>query len=150
VIREDNLTYEKKLKIGACGDVCTYCHRYIATKSRSKKKLIKVAELWHSLGLRDRVVTPEEIACTGCRPENSCRYKIVKCACGHNVNNCGECGQYACVSIKKAFARTAILAKKMKKTLSRKEYGQFEISALCKKQVLDGIHKAGIKGTVVG
>jgi hypothetical protein len=131
---------KKKLLIGACGDVCNYCHRYIATKSRNKKKLRRVAELWYALGLRDRVVEPEEIACTGCKPGNFCRYNIAKCAGEHNVNNCGECGKYPCGTIKKAFARTAELAKKMKKTLSKKEYRQFEISALRKKQVLDGIN----------
>jgi hypothetical protein len=130
-----------KLLIGACGDVCNRCHRYIATKSGSKKKLWEVAELWFRLGLRDRVVSPEEIASTGCRTGNSCRCETVKCADRHAVNNCGDCRKYACTRIKKAFTRTARLAKKLKKVLNKKEYRQFEISALRKKQVLDRINK---------
>ena len=132
----------KRIKlIGACGDVCNHCHRYIATKSRSKEKLRAVAELWFERGFRDRVVSPEEIACLGCRPENNCRYKIVKCVEKHGVCNCGECGKYPCARIKKAFARTALLKKKLKKAVSKKEFRQFEISALCKKDVLDRINK---------
>ena len=130
----------KQLIIGACGDVCDNCHRYIAAKSGSRKKLLETAKLWFELGFRDRVVQPEEIACSGCRPENNCRHEIVKCAEKHDVKNCGECGKYACARIKKAFKRTVALAKKLKKVLSRKEYRQFEISALNKKKILDEIN----------
>lgn len=39
--------------IGVCGDNCSYCPRYIATRSGKADELEEVKELWARLGLRD-------------------------------------------------------------------------------------------------
>lgn len=37
---------------------------------KTGEELHSTAELWQKIGYRDHVVTNEEIACTGCKPEN--------------------------------------------------------------------------------
>ena len=53
-------------KITLCGDNCTFCPRYNA---KTEADLQKVAELWHRVGWRDRIVSTEEIKCTGSHSE---------------------------------------------------------------------------------
>jgi hypothetical protein len=50
-------------KITLCGDNCLACPRYNA---KGYQELNKVAELWYRVGLRDTVVSNEEISCSGC------------------------------------------------------------------------------------
>jgi len=54
--------------LAPCGNDCSACPRQLATASRDPARLAAVAELWHFLGWRDRVVSNEEIACHGCPP----------------------------------------------------------------------------------
>ena len=50
-------------RITLCGDNCIECPRYNA---HSEAELKRVAELRYRVGWRDRVVTNEEITCSGC------------------------------------------------------------------------------------
>ena len=66
--------------IAACGNDCAACPRYNAHPyEKTETELRHTAELWMKIGYRDRIVSNEEIACNGCRPENWCRYRVVKC-----------------------------------------------------------------------
>ena len=56
------------------------CPRYnVHPYEKTEAELHHTAELWMKIGYRDRIVSNEEIACTGCSPENWCRYRVVKC-----------------------------------------------------------------------
>ena len=71
-------------KITLCGDNCNFCPRYNA---KTEADLQKVAELWYRVGLRDCVVSNEEIKCTGCLSHKKCTYELVECTKNHNVEN---------------------------------------------------------------
>jgi diamine N-acetyltransferase len=93
--------------IGACGDNCDECPRFSATRSGSRDELACVARLWFDLGLRDRVVTPDEISCKGCLPENRCAYTVQRnCAFQKGYRNCGYCREYPCAIVADTFRIT--------------------------------------------
>lgn len=48
-----------KDKITLCGDNCIYCPRYNA---KTEEELNKVAELWYRVGMRDRIVSADEMS----------------------------------------------------------------------------------------
>ncbi len=68
------------INLAFCGNDCNNCQRYIATKSGDKEQLNNVAIMWHKYGWRDTIVSPEEIACSGCSSATWCGYEIQKCA----------------------------------------------------------------------
>jgi diamine N-acetyltransferase len=87
-------------RIGACGDNCDECLRFIATKKGSDAELHKVAQLWFDLSLRDRIISTEEIRCNGCSPENKCAYREQRdCAFQRSFQNCGYCPDYPCLIV---------------------------------------------------
>lgn len=93
--------------IAACGNDCSACPRYVQPPfEKTEKELIHTAELWKKIGYRDRVVSTDEIACTGCRPENWCRYHVVKCCAARGIAHCGHCPDYPCDNIRECFAVT--------------------------------------------
>lgn len=110
--------------IAACGNDCSQCPRHLP---KSKAELQHTAELWLKIGYRDRLVSSEEISCSGCHPENWCRYDIVNCATGKQISNCGECENYPCDKIKKCFEVTESFAPSCKKVCTKEEYDE-----LCK------------------
>ena len=76
--------------IAACGNDCAVCPRYTAHPyEKSDEELHRTAELWMKIGYRDHVVSNEEIACHGCKPENWCRYRVVKCCEDRGIKTCG-------------------------------------------------------------
>lgn len=79
--------------IAACGNDCAACPRHLP---KTDAELKHTAELWQRIGYRDRVVSNQEIACSGCRPGNWCRYGIVECATARMIHHCGECREYPC------------------------------------------------------
>ena len=89
--------------IAACGNDCAACPRHLP---RTEEELHHTAELWHRIGYRDRVVSNEEIACSGCKPGNWCRYGIIDCVTERGLRNCGECGEYPCARAEECFRVT--------------------------------------------
>ncbi len=83
-------------KISLCGDDCLACPRYNA---RTDEELRAVAELWYRVGWRDRVVSNDEIACTGCDSYKECSYRLVECVREHGVEKCSRCGEFPCRKI---------------------------------------------------
>ena len=93
--------------IAACGNDCAACPRYTKPPfEKTPEELHNTAVLWQKIGYRDRVVSNEEISCTGCSVENWCRYNIVKCVSGKNLENCGQCENYPCETIRECFKVT--------------------------------------------
>lgn len=89
-----------------CGNDCNSCPRYMATISGNADRLKEVALLWKKVGWRDTVVSPEEMACRGCKTAPWCRYGIRECALDKAIGHCGECGQFPCEKVLKAFEKT--------------------------------------------
>ena len=78
--------------LAACGNDCSVCPRYTAPPyEKTGEELQHTAELWMKIGYRDHVVTNDEIACSGCRPENRCRYRVIKCCAEKGIKTCAAC-----------------------------------------------------------
>ena len=123
--------------IAACGNDCAVCPRYNkAPYVKTEEELRKTAELWMKIGYRDHVVTNEEIQCTGCKPENWCRYKVVKCTQEHGVDNCGQCEEYPCGNIKECFEVTKSFEPMCRKVCTEEEYEQLKKAFFEKEQNL--------------
>ena len=117
---------ERKI-IAACGNDCAACQRYTAYPyEKTKEELHHTAELWMKIGYRDHVVKNEEIACSGCKPENWCRYRVVKCCEDRVIKNCGECVEYPCDNMKECFEVTKSFEPMCRKVCTDEEYRQLK------------------------
>ena len=113
--------------IAACGNDCAVCPRYTAHPyEKSDEELHRTAELWMKIGYRDHVVSNEEIACHGCKPENWCRYQVVKCCEDRGIKTCGECSEYPCDNIKECFAVTKSFEPMCRQVCTDDEYKRLE------------------------
>lgn len=109
--------------ITLCGDNCFACPRYLA---KSEEELEKTAELWHRVGWRDRIVSAEEIRCTGCSSHKACTYHLVECIKKHGITKCNQCSCYPCEKINKMLERSKEYQKVCKVKCSKKEYQMLE------------------------
>ena len=113
--------------IAACGNDCAACPRYAAHPyEKTEEDLHHTAELWMKIGYRDHVVTNEEIACYGCKPENWCRYRVIKCCEDRGIKTCGECSEYPCDNIKECFAVTKSFEPMCRQVCTDEEYKRLE------------------------
>ena len=113
--------------IAACGNDCSACPRYVKHPyEKTEAELRHTAELWMKIGYRDRVVSNEEISCTGCKPENWCRYHVAKCCDEHGIGTCGECREYPCERIQECFAVTKSFETGCRKACTEAEFPQLE------------------------
>ena len=113
--------------IAACGNNCAACPRYTAHPyEKTDEELHHTAELWMRIGYRDHVVTNEEIACYGCKPENWCRYRVIKCCEDHGIKTCGECSEYPCDNIRECFAVTKSFEPMCRQVCTDDEYKRLE------------------------
>ena len=121
---ETVLSFEVEGKIiAACGNDCATCPRYIAHPyEKTAEELQHTAELWMKIGYRDHIVTNEEISCTGCKPENWCRYHVVKCCQERGISTCGDCSDYPCDSMKECFEVTRSFEPACRKVCTDEEY----------------------------
>ena len=128
--------------IAACGNDCAACPRYNAHPyEKTETELRHTAELWMKIGYRDRIVSNEEIACTGCRPENWCRYRVVKCCEEKGIPTCAACSLYPCERMRECFAVTLSFEPKCREVCTEAEYAQLKRAFFEKKQnlaMLDG------------
>ena len=85
--------------ISLCGDDCAVCPRYLA---KTDDELHQTAVFWEKAGWRDRVVSNEEISCTGCGSKGVCAFGLIDCVKSHEVQSCNDCAQYPCDRIRKA------------------------------------------------
>ena len=113
--------------IAACGNDCAACPRYVAHPyEKTDEELRHTAELWMKIGYRDHIVTNEEISCTGCKPENWCRYQVVKCCEDRGIKTCGECAGYPCDNMKECFAVTKSFEPMCRQVCTDNEYMRLE------------------------
>ncbi|MBO4888024.1 MAG: DUF3795 domain-containing protein [Firmicutes bacterium] len=111
--------------IAACGNDCSVCPRYVAPPyEKTAEELHRTAELWMKIGYRDHVVTNEEISCSGCKPENWCRYRVVKCCEEKGIKTCAECAEYPCDRMKECFEVTMSFEPKCRQVCTAEEYEQ--------------------------
>lgn len=111
--------------LAACGNDCSACPRYVAHPyEKSSEELRHAAELWMGIGYRDHVVSNEEIACTGCKPENWCRYQVVSCCAERGIATCAECSEYPCERMRECFAVTESFVPSCREACSDAEFEQ--------------------------
>lgn len=123
--------------IAACGNDCSACPRYVTPPfEKTNEELRHTAELCMKIGYRDKIVSIEDISCIGCRPENWCRYSIVKCCEGKGIKNCSECNDYPCDNLKECFAVTKSFEHKCREVCTDAEYEQFKMAFFEKEENL--------------
>jgi hypothetical protein len=128
--------------IGVCGDNCSYCPRYTATRSGKTEELEEVKELWARLGLRDPAVPARDLTCFGCNPENPCAYAELRdCAREKGIDNCGLCDAYPCKRIDAAFEKSEDLRSHATRVCTPKEMDTLTKAFFSKRQNLDQIHR---------
>lgn len=126
--------------IAACGNDCSACPRYVSHPyEKTPEELRRTAELWMKIGYRDRIVTNEEIACTGCRPENWCRYQAVTCCEEKGIPNCALCEAYPCAGMKACFEITASFEPRCRLVCTEEEYSRLKRAFFEKEQNLERI-----------
>ena len=112
----------KKL-LALCGDDCAACPRY---QAKSTEELRAVAELWFRIGWRDRILPPEEMACSGCSPGKQCTYQLVDCTERHGVVCCRQCRVFPCGKIQDMLRRSEEYRRICKGRCSEAEYAALE------------------------
>ena len=123
--------------IAACGNDCAACPRYnVHPYEKTETELHHTAELWMKIGYRNRIVSNEEIACTGCTPENWCRYRVVTCCAEKGIQICSACGLYPCDRMQECFAVTLSFKSKCRECCTEAEYAQLKRAFFEKKQNL--------------
>ena len=127
--------------ISFCGDLCSECPRYLATNEGNSKELEYLAELWYRLGFRDHLVSAEEMKCHGCSREKDCSHKINRCTELTNKNNCGECRNFPCRTMKQVFEKAEKVKEICREKYSETEYKILSRAFLLKKEILTKIHK---------
>ena len=109
--------------LAACGNDCSACPRYSEHPyEKTEAELQRTAQLWFKIGYRDHVVTTEEIACTGCKTDNWCRYQIVRCCEEKNIKSCAACDAYPCPTIEECFRITESFEPMCRKACTAEEY----------------------------
>jgi hypothetical protein len=128
--------------IGVCGDNCSYCPRYIATRSGKAEELEEVKELWVRLGFRDSAFHDQDLTCFGCKPKNPCAYSELRgCASEKGIDNCGLCDGYPCKRIDAAFKKSEELRSHATRVCTPKEMDALYKAFFSKRQNLDQIHR---------
>ena len=135
--------------IAACGNDCSACPRYVLPPyEKTDEELRYTAELWMKIGYRDHLVTNEEISCTGCKPDNWCRYNVVKCCEDKEITNCSECTDYPCQNMKECFEITKSFEPMCKQVCTEKEYLMMKKAFFEKEQNLKGdMKRREVRGT---
>ncbi|MFP4006273.1 MAG: DUF3795 domain-containing protein [Candidatus Hadarchaeia archaeon] len=129
------------MNLGCCGDECSSCPRFIATKEGSNIGLEEIAKLWKKIGWRDEVENPRDMECRGCDFVDQCPYGIKECTVEKGVENCGECGCYPCERLEKVFEKVETYRRKCREICSENEYQLIEKAFLSKKENLDKINE---------
>jgi hypothetical protein len=125
------------MKLASCGNDCNHCPRFLATQSGDLNKLCGVARLWNRIGYREKIVSPEEIACHGCASSNWCRYGIRQCVIEMGVSNCGECDDFPCRNILGAMEKTLTFEKSVRERCSVEEYELLHKAFFLKRENLE-------------
>ncbi len=109
-----------------CGNNCSECPRYIATKSNDMASLKELAQIWHYCGLHADVKRVEDMKCTGCNRTKKCQGNINSCEKLKHFANCSMCGLYPCEKLKALLENTEKCRKHTSDLLSPDLQKQFE------------------------
>lgn len=96
--------------IAYCGEVCTTCSAYVATRNDDLAALQRVADEWNA---RDgSSLVAEDCICDGClgdgRRIGYCRTCAVRaCAIARGLENCAHCADYGCEKLVVCFEHSA-------------------------------------------
>lgn len=124
--------------IAACGNDCSSCPRYIKKPyTKTEEELARTAKLWYKIGYRDHIVTNEEISCMGCKENTWCRYKVFECASENHIDNCGQCREYPCDTIRECFEGTKTFEPFCKEVCTEEEYEIMKRAFFEKRENLD-------------
>ncbi len=105
--------------ISVCGDNCAVCPRYNA---KSEEELHRLAQLWHRIGWRDRVVEPDEMRCSGCGSGKGCAYQLRECCAENNVERCTQCSCFPCERIAALLEKSAYNRSRCFEVCSEEEF----------------------------
>ena len=98
-------------------------------------------------GWRYDLETPENMKCRGCQDVEKCEYDVKECCIDKKINNCGECNDYPCSKINKAFEITRINTEKFKDIFTSEEYEMFNKAFFLKEKNLEKIRKKFARNT---
>jgi hypothetical protein len=132
---------KEKIFIASCGDLCPECPRYIATMSNDNEQLAYVANLWFRVGFRDRIVSTDEIQCTGCSKTKACSNNINSCIHLQGIDTCGECQKYPCQKIENVFSKSESFDSVCLERCTSEEYRQLQKAFFHKRQILQDIRR---------
>ena len=128
--------------IAACGNDCSCCPRYTAPPyEKTEEELRHTAVLWMHIGYRDHIVTNEEITCTGCKPENWCRYHVNGCCAARGIQTCAECADYPCENMKECFKVTSSFEPQCRKVCTDEEYQRLSRAFFEKEKNLNALRE---------
>ncbi|HEX2919789.1 MAG TPA: GNAT family N-acetyltransferase [Bacteroidales bacterium] len=131
--------------ISVCGDVCSECPRFTATKANNEEKLKELALLWFKLGFRDSVVEPGQMKCKGCSKDKPCGYDLTTCEQLGNGKNCGECLVFPCEKIEAVFRRTERIKTSCLSKCDKHEYDQMKRAFFMKREILTEINNKVVR-----
>jgi hypothetical protein len=99
-----------KQMIAYCGEVCTTCSAYVATRNEDWAALQRVADEWNAQ--QTTSFTAEDCLCDGCigdgRRIGYCRTCEVRaCAIERGLENCAHCPDYYCAKVVVCFEHSA-------------------------------------------
>ena len=132
--------------IAACGNDCSACPRYaVHPYGKTEEELHHTAELWMKIGYRDHLVSNEEIFCTGCKPENWCRYRVVRCCEKKGIKTCAACSDYPCTNLQDCFSVTKSFEPRCRAVCTDQEYETLTKAFFRKEQNLEELRDGLIK-----
>ena len=99
-----------KLMIACCGEVCTECSAYVATRNNDLAALQRVADEWNQQA--GSSLEAGDCICDGClgdgRRIGYCRTCEVRaCAIARGLENCAHCADYGCEKLLVCFEHSA-------------------------------------------
>lgn len=123
---------EKKAPIySVCGDDCAVCPRYLA---ETAEELHETALFWFRAGWRDRVLSNEEIRCTGCGCRPSCSFMLLPCVREHGVSQCRDCPEFECGKVRYAWTSSEARKRQCEQACESSEEFRMFIRAFYEKE----------------
>ncbi len=92
------------------------------------------------VGWRYNLDEPEKMVCHGCQDVEKCEYTVKECCIEKKIENCGQCVNFPCAIINKAFKKTEDYKENFKKILTKKEYNIFQKAFFSKRENLNKIY----------
>lgn len=123
--------YDVKPIISVCGDDCAVCPRFLA---ETDEELHETAVFWYKVGWRDRVVSNEEIKCTGCGCRSECGFMLLPCTKEHGVKMCRECSEFECDKVRNALSSSEEKMEMCRKCCDTEEEFQMFVRSFYEKE----------------